>query len=126
MELPLKNLPVAALDREEQWDPDAMERALDRLDGEMAVLALPGCEGYDRVCRLADAIIQATKGQKTVICLESDMAKALGQCLSLRLPPNAQVLCLDRIALQQGDYLDIGKPLGPALPVVVKTLVLER
>ena len=33
--------------------------------------------------------------------------------------------CADRMAPQQPEsFLDIGQPVGPALPVVVKTLVL--
>ena len=35
-------------------------------------------------------------------------------------------MCLDGVALDEGSYLDIGQPVGPALPVVVKTLVLGR
>jgi len=36
------------------------------------------------------------------------------------------VVCIDRVSLKAGDYLDVGAPVGPALPVVVKTLVLNR
>ena len=53
------------------------------------------------------------------------MAKALGQAISLRYP-DAACLCIDRVQLGEGDYLDIGKFVGPALPVVVKTLILEK
>jgi ethanolamine utilization protein EutA (predicted chaperonin) len=35
-------------------------------------------------------------------------------------------LCIDRVRLSSESYLDVGAPVGPALPVVVKTLVLER
>ena len=28
--------------------------------------------------------------------------------------------------LKEGDYLDVGTPVGPAIPVVVKTLILSR
>ena len=54
------------------------------------------------------------------------MAKALGQLLALRLPPEKGILCIDRVRLKEGDYLDVGTPIGPALPVVVKTIVFER
>ena len=54
------------------------------------------------------------------------MAKALGQLLALKLGKNAQILCIDRVRLEEGSYLDVGAPVGPALPVVVKTLVLNR
>ena len=58
--------------------------------------------------------------------LEQDMAKALGQALALRLGPNAEILCIDRVKVSEGSYLDVGAPVGPALPVVVKTLVLGK
>ena len=52
------------------------------------------------------------------------MAKALGQALALRLPADAPILCIDRVRLATGDYLDVAAPVGSALPVVVKTLVI--
>ena len=61
-----------------------------------------------------------------LICMEQDMAKALGQALALRCPPDKPILCIDRVKLTEGAYLDIAAPVGPALPVVVKTLVLSR
>ena len=54
------------------------------------------------------------------------MAKALGHQLSLRAGKDARILCIDRVALKEGDYLDVGAPVGPAMPVVVKTLILNR
>ena len=54
------------------------------------------------------------------------MAKALGQALALRLGRNASILCIDRVRVHPGDYLDVASPVGPAFPVVVKTLVLQR
>jgi ethanolamine utilization protein EutA len=53
------------------------------------------------------------------------MAKALGQQLGLLLP-GREVLCIDGVKLEDGSYLDVGAPVGTALPVVVKTLILER
>ena len=60
------------------------------------------------------------------LAMETDMAKALGHALALLLPSDRPVLCVDSIRLRPGDYLDVGEPVGPALPVVVKTLILER
>ena len=54
------------------------------------------------------------------------MAKALGQALAVRLGEDARILCIDRVRVQEESFLDIGVPIGPALPVVVKTLVLGR
>ena len=40
--LPLKNLPVAVFDRQQQEDPDYMRRRLQREDGDTVVIAIPG------------------------------------------------------------------------------------
>ena len=54
------------------------------------------------------------------------MAKALGQILALKLGKDRAILCIDRVRLQEGSFLDVGAPVGPALPVVVKTLILSK
>ena len=92
-----------------------------------AILAFPGIHspGYREVAAMAEEIAAGTSG-KALICLEQEMAKALGQALALRLGPNAEILCIDRVKVSEGSYLDVGAPVGPALPVVVKTLVLGK
>ena len=116
VELPLKNLPVVE---------SATELAA--LDG-LGVLALAGIRSpqYAQVVRLAEEIAAAFGQRPVLLALQEDMAKALGQVLALRLGSGAQILCIDRVRLKAGDYLDVGHPVGPALPVVVKTLILSR
>ena len=53
------------------------------------------------------------------------MAKALGQALRLLLETDRPCLCMDGIHLEAESYLDVGEPVGPALPAVIKTLVLS-
>lgn len=130
MQLPVKNLPVAAFTFREQESPELPEWIRQRLqlqDGKQAVLALPGYPGatYHQVARLAEKISQGVEERDVFICLENDMAKALGQRLCL-LKPQRACVCLDRIKLSKGAYLDIGNPVGPAVPVVIKTLVLSN
>ena len=116
VEFPMKNLPVVT-------DP----KRLVRLDGP-GVLSLPGIEnpGYAQVSAMAEEILSAVASGPVLIALETDMAKALGHALALRTGRDRTILCIDRVGLREGDYLDVGAPLGPALPVVVKTLVLGR
>ena len=116
IDFPLKNLPVA---RE-------ISR-LKHLDGP-GVLAMPGMEspGYWQVAALAEEVVQGFRGETLILALEADMAKALGIQLALRLGPDARILCIDRVRLNEGDYLDVAAPVGPALPVVVKTLILNQ
>jgi ethanolamine utilization protein EutA len=60
-----------------------------------------------------------------LVAVEADMAKALGQAIALEQGENPACLCIDRVQFATGDYLDVGLPVGPALPVVVKTIVLN-
>ena len=130
VDLPLKNLPVAVFTHQEQDSPDLpnliRQRTRER-DSNTVVLAFPGYTKptYAHVAALAEVLLQTLTGD-ILICLEADMAKALGQYLCLRLPEGRGVLCIDGVQPGQESFLDIGKPLGPALPVVIKTLVLER
>ena len=128
--LPLRNLPVARLTRREQALPpqELAELIRHRLgESRPVVLALPGeaSPHYPQVARLADAIARGFGEGPVLVCLEEDMAKALGQALALRLPAGRGCLCIDRVRLEEGSCLDVGEPVGPALPVVVKTLILN-
>ena len=131
VQLPLKNLPVIPFTRQEQDRQDLGQLIAQRLSGrdeKTAVLALPGYPGggYGEISRLAAEILKGAKGRDIYVSLEADMAKALGQKLSLLLPPGSPCLCIDRVQPEGDSYLDIGKPIGPALPVVMKTLVLQE
>lgn len=125
---PLKNLRVVPISCEEQ-ERDLAGAIRGKLGGEQTqVLCLPGMEAadYGTVTVMAEAILQGIGGQPVYVCTHADMAKALGQAMALRASPDRQVLCLDRVCPGPESYLDVGAPVGPALPVVVKTLVLER
>lgn len=121
---PLKNIPAVQIP---EPSPEAIRRALYKQEG-TAVIAMPGqpSPSYRDIIALAETVIAATEGKPVFLCLEQDMAKALGQALAVRLPPNVPILCIDRVRVSEGSYLDVGAPIGPALPVVVKTLVLGR
>ena len=70
--------------------------------------------------------ILSRKKPPIVLCLQQDMAKALGQALASILGQDASILCIDRIRVGEESYLDVGAPVGPAMPVVVKTLVMGK
>ena len=129
VKLPLKNLPTAVFTLQEQLSdqlPQLIEERLSRYDTDTVVLSFPGISGsYGQLADLAAKIARGTAGKPMFVCLEADMAKALGQKLSLLLP-EVPCLCIDRVQLQNESFLDIGAPVGPALPVVVKTLVLQN
>ena len=81
---------------------------------------------YRQVSDLASTLARELGENPAYLCVTQDMAKALGQALALRLGKERPILCIDRVQVRTGSFLDVGAPVGPALPVVVKTLVLER
>jgi ethanolamine utilization protein EutA len=120
IDLPVKNLPVVCFSQQEE--PDLIRQRCAQQD-QIPVLSFPGVSGgYQAVCRIADTLA-GLESDPLYVAVEQDMAKALGQALSLRCP-NRKILCLDRLHLEEGSYLDVGQPVGPAFPVVIKTLVL--
>lgn len=126
--LPVQNLPVAAVDDREQLDSEKLRRKCKEKDSDKVVLALPGygSPDYGQVKALAQAVYAAFGNTPVYLCLENDMAKALGHALCLLRKPGAPCLCIDRLKLSDDSFLDIGTPVGPALPVVIKTLVLAE
>ncbi len=129
--LPVKNLPVVTLTAGEQEKPDLPEiirRRVAQKDSRPVALWLPGypSPAYKQVQQLASALAKAVQPEGLYLCIENDMAKALGHSLALQLPPETPVLCIDRVQLTQDSFLDVGMPVGPCLPVVVKTLVLAQ
>ncbi len=116
VKFPLNNLPVVHKVED-----------LKMLDGP-GVLAVKGLTepSYPALAEMAEHILRVFSGSLLVVAMEQDMAKALGQILALRLGSDAQVLCIDRVRLQEGSFLDVGAPVGPALSVVIKTLILSK
>lgn len=114
VQFPLKNIPVIT------------QKAQRSQQEGNVFLALPGVRSptYAQVQQMAAEISRLP--QPIYLCLEQDMAKALGQAMALRLGRDAEILCIDRIRVHPGDYLDVAAPVGPAFPVVVKTLVLQK
>lgn len=125
MSFPIKNCPVVTVDAQAL----SAQTVRQKLSGQdtLPVLALPdmNISDYKGIQSLA-ATLADTMPSPAILTMEQDMAKALGQAIALRRPAGDSVLCIDRIRLKDGDYLDVGNPIGPAIPVVVKTLILER
>ena len=119
---PLKNVPVVF----PQPNAESIRQALS-MQETAAMMALTGVESptYAQVGALAEEILRGTEGP-VLVCLEQDMAKALGQALAVRSERSRQILCIDRVRIPEGSFLDVGAPVGPAMPVVVKTLILSK
>ena len=138
---PLKNIPVIKLDEELQEACFAGETepvirriqwALGQNDAEHFILAMPGKRdpGYMEMKRAAAAIRQIMDrvqplGEPILLVIESDIAKAMGQMIRQQPDLKRQVVAIDSIHVEDGEYVDMGKPMmnGMVIPVVVKTLI---
>ena len=138
---PLKNIPVIKLDEELQEACFAGETepvirriqwVLGQNDEEHFILAMPGKRdpGYMEMKRAAAAIRQIMDrvqppGEPILLVIESDIAKAMGQMIRQQPDLKRQVVAIDSIHVEDGEYVDMGKPMmnGMVIPVVVKTLI---
>ncbi|MBP7753116.1 MAG: ethanolamine ammonia-lyase reactivating factor EutA [Veillonella sp.] len=128
---PLKNIPVIAIDHVDDTQRLKAELLLkERMyePGQQLAVAL-SCEtvnDYVSMKKVAKALAEGGKdlGPVLLVIVREDYAKALG--LLLQKYSNGQpVICLDRINVAQGDYVDIGKSVAGIVPVVVKTLIFQ-
>jgi ethanolamine utilization protein EutA len=139
--LPAKNMPVlklsAAEEEEERIVGAIREKALlyKTADGfARFALSLSG-EKYlcfSAVQKLAALLLAGTRGTlkpglPLAVVLEKDIAQALGNAIRVKAPA-IPLICIDGINPGEGDYIDIGAPVGGGrvLPVVVKTLAFNR
>lgn len=138
---PLKNIPVIKLDEELQEACFAGETepvirriqwVLGQNDEEHFILAMPGKRnpGYMEMNRAAASIRQIMDrvqppGEPILLVIESDIAKAMGQMIRQQPDLKRQVVAIDSIHVEDGEYVDMGKPMmnGMVIPVVVKTLI---
>ena len=138
---PLKNIPILKLNEfEEQIDliSDKVKEKIEwtKTDGDIqqAAVAIKGMKNYSfhEINNLAKEII---KGMEEVVknnyivflLVEEDIAKVLGQTIYTQLGFQVNVLCIDNITVENGDYIDVGFPIanGAVVPVIIKTLVFE-
>jgi len=138
---PLKNIPVLKLSQPEQaacFSGDKKMVAgkirwfMTQSDSDLIILAMDGiknpsyAQAKTAAQCLADAMDQCfAAGQPLVLVIESDIAKAVGQLMYQHLGGARQVVAIDSIRVEEGDYVDMGRPVmdGMVIPVVVKTLI---
>lgn len=139
---PIKNLPMFLPSEEAEtklYNSDAsmlieeLRWHMGQAQVEQMGLCIRGKERttYPELKSLAEALLTADRTvldqtKPLILICENDLAKALGQVMG-RQAGGRQIVCLDRIRIHSGDYIDIGKPVmdGVALPVVVKTLIFN-
>jgi len=121
---PLKNIPAVVTANPKT--AEEIKAALETREEDRVFLAIPGlaAPSYEAVKDLARMIAEGFGNRPVLVCLEEDCAKALGQSLRLLLRKDHPCICMDGLSLDAGAYLDVGEPVGPALPAVIKTIVL--
>ena len=140
--LPLKNIPVLRISAEEEQEPAGFVNAIkNRLPlyqtediMEPIAIAFSGSyhTSFQQIQELARILIQALKPviesvNPLILVIENDIAKVLGNAINVSLERKTDLICIDGIRAQNGDYIDIGEPVaaGWVVPVVTKTLIFN-
>ena len=143
IELPIDNVPVLPVHMrnelfKEEWFAEEIERAFtifDMVEGEdtVALYFKDQVHHEDRFRVFAKAIEKALPNsiankRPIILIFAYDFAKMLG--ISIRDETSIQnnLLCLDELEMEAGDWIDIGSPLKEtnAFPVTVKSLVFNE
>ncbi len=140
---PIKNIPILKLStKDEGSDYERIAEGIKEKikwfyhgeEKQQIALALKGVKNpsFKQVCKIAQEVLKGMEELlKTklpvIVIIENDMAKALGQTLYRHLGYERDVICIDDISVENGDYIDIGRPLagGRVVPVIIKTLVFN-
>ncbi|MGV8981835.1 ethanolamine ammonia-lyase reactivating factor EutA [Clostridium sp.] len=140
---PIKNLPILKLSEEEENSGyDNMVKVIKeklmwfKLEKEFqpVAIAIKGKlnPSFKEVQTLSKTLIAGLEeilkeDFPTILIVENDIAKVLGQTVYRQLDFKKEVICIDTINVENGDYIDIGKPLanGRVVPVIIKTLIFN-
>ncbi|MGN0803693.1 MAG: ethanolamine ammonia-lyase reactivating factor EutA [Candidatus Faecivicinus sp.] len=127
--LPIHSMPVIRVfPHEEDYArlAEFARPALARCDGRRACLWFcgPSSPTYRQILEMARQLAPlADDDGLLTIAVENDFAKALGMAIRRTDAAPRSVICIDRIRLDMGDYIDIARPVADVVPVVIKTLV---
>lgn len=140
--LPIKNIPVLKISAEEEQELADFRNAVisrlslyeDRGNLEAVAIAFSGeyHTAFNAIQEIAKAIIECAEpiiksSHPLILVIENDIAKVLGNAINVLLNRQKDLICIDGIHAQNGDYIDIGEPVaaGRVVPVVTKTLIFN-
>ncbi|MBI9090860.1 MAG: ethanolamine ammonia-lyase reactivating factor EutA [Desulfobacterium sp.] len=139
--LPVQNVPILKLSEADEAKPletwgrtiaEKVEWFRLKEEHQTPALAFKGFDdiSFEGIQLLAGAIIQGMASvmndkEPLIVVVECDLAKVLGQTLKAQLDFKKDVICIDTVKVENGDYIDIGQGLagGKVVPVIVKTLL---
>jgi len=128
--LPLKNIPIIKPFHEKENLKEICvlgKKKLSMYEDTLVAISLigPKSPSYEEIKVIGNEIIKlfGEINGPIIVVLENDFAKALGQVISLKLNSTREVICIDKISTKNGDFIDIGLPIGNSIPVVIKTLI---
>jgi ethanolamine utilization protein EutA len=144
IEFPVANIPVIPVNvTTENYSPESVKKEIER-----AFTKFDMVEGVDLVAlyfkdslyrsyswlqefvkSLEAALPKSVSSKKMIILLfETDIGKMVGLMIRQETSIQHNLICLDELNLEEGDWIDIGAPLhsGDAFPVTVKSLVFYK
>lgn len=139
--LPIRNIPVAKITwaefpaayEEIEANIKAVVRRYDlSLKHNPLAVSLPCPKelSFENIEKMAKGIYGAwnevmDKDMPLVIIVEKDIAKVLGQTIYVVSSGRMKFICIDSVDLNDGDYIDVGKPISKddVVPIIIKTLV---
>lgn len=139
--LPIRNIPVVKIHwtefpADEQGIKENILAVMRRYDGalkhhSLAIsLPCPKALTFENIQRMANGIFGAWQTvmeptKPLVVIVEKDIAKVLGQTIQIRASGEMNFICIDSIYVNDGDYIDVGRPMSKddVVPVIIKTLV---
>ncbi len=141
---PLENIPVINVNiRKENYSPEKLKKEVDNAfrrfdmkEGE-GLVALHFKDPIHRnnfyLSDFAKAIEEAlpnsiANNKMVLLIFDQDMGGSIGIALRRETALQNNLICMDELELEEGDWIDIGAPLysGQAFPVTVKSLVFNK